>query len=323
MITVILNVYNGEKFIKKCLDSIINQTYKDLEIIIVNDSSTDKTLSICKKYKDKRIKIITNKKNLGLSLSRNVGIDNAHGEYLYFVDVDDYLEKDAIEYLYNLSIKYNADISTCRCFDRYDYKTKFVNKKEVIEELTPYDMLKRVILIKYREGTTWNKLFKKELFEDIRFENRIVNDVVTTHKLVMKSNKVIYSNQIKYNYYRHDESIISKKRTKYMIDMYNAYKERYSYIDKKYPNMLENKASLALFIASTYYTNDKELLNYLKEDNYYDLYKKVYSNKLLKCDMRLNDKLKIFLFRINPNLLNNITTIYLKLRGKKTLNKED
>ena len=104
MISVIINVYNGERYIKKCLDSILNQTYKNLEILIVNDGSTDDTLKICKSYKDSRIRII-NTKNKGLSLSRNVGLDNAKGEYLYFIDCDDYIEKDTLEYLYNLCIK--------------------------------------------------------------------------------------------------------------------------------------------------------------------------------------------------------------------------
>ena len=95
LISIIINVYNGEKYIKKCLDSVINQTYKNLEILIINDGSTDKTLEICKKYKDERIKIITTE-NQGLSFSRNVGIDNAGGEYLYFVDADDFIREISI-----------------------------------------------------------------------------------------------------------------------------------------------------------------------------------------------------------------------------------
>ena len=113
LISVIVNVYNGEKFIKKCLDSIVNQTYKNLEIIIVNDGSTDSTLSICNSYSDDRIKIITTP-NQGLGLSRNTGIENANGEYLYFVDADDFIEPDAVEYLYKLIKTYNKPINLYR-----------------------------------------------------------------------------------------------------------------------------------------------------------------------------------------------------------------
>ena len=317
MISVILNVYNGEKYIKRCLDSIINQTYKDIEIVIVNDASTDNTLSIIKKYKDKRIKTITNKKNLGLSLSRNVGIDNSKGEFIYFVDADDYLELDALEYLYNLNKKYKSDITTCRCIDIYNYDTKIINEKENIEVLTKEEMLKRVLLIKYREGTTWNKLIKRKLFDKVRFEDRIINDVVTTYKLVLESNKIVYSNQIKYNYYRHDESIISKKKTKYMIDLYNAALERYNYIKNIYPDMLENDTTLILLIVSMYFTNDLELLKFLNNAHAKERFKKLFRFKLLKCDMRTHDKIKLVLFRISPKLYIRITKIYLKLKGKR------
>ena len=202
LITVIINVYNGEKYIKKCLDSIINQTYKNLEILIINDGSTDNTLNICKTYKDKRIKIITTK-NQGLSLSRNTGIDNAKGEYLYFTDADDYIELDTIEYLYNLCQKYNSDFSTCNSLTIFDYNFKIKKHKEKIEILDSREMLKKVLLT--MNGTTWNKLIKKNIYNDIRFENRIINDVVVTYKLVLKANRIVYSNQIKYYYLKHYE----------------------------------------------------------------------------------------------------------------------
>ena len=315
MITVILNVYNGEKYIKKCLDSIINQTYKDIEILIVNDHSTDNTLSIIKKYKDKRIKVITNKKNLGLSLSRNVGIDNSKGDYLYFVDVDDYIEKDTLEYLYNLTKKYKSDITTCRSIDIYNYDTKIINEEENIEVLNSEEMLKRILLIKYREGTTWNKLYNKKLFKKIRFENRIINDVVTTYKLVLESNKIVYSNQIKYNYYRHDESIISKKKTNYMIDLYEGALKRYNDIKNIYPNMLENDTILILLISNLYYTKDKGLIDYLDGKNARGLFKALFKFELLKL-VRINDKVKLLTFKISPKLNIFVTNIYLKLKGK-------
>ena len=123
LITIVINVYNREKYIKKCLDSIVNQTYKNLEILIVDDGSTDNTVKICKSYKDKRIRIISGK-NTGISLARNVGIDNAKGNYLYYVDSDDFIELDTIEYLYKLIKKYNVDISTCVSKHIHNYNIK-------------------------------------------------------------------------------------------------------------------------------------------------------------------------------------------------------
>ena len=210
LISVIINVYNGEKYIKKCLDSVISQTYKDLEILIINDGSIDNTLSICESYKDKRIKIITTE-NSGLSMSRNVGLDKAKGDYIYFVDADDFIELDTIEYLYNLCKKYEVPIATCKYLEISDYNYTLNNVEEKINIVSSKEFLKDVLLLKNKAVSTWNKLLKKELFDNLRFENRIINDMAFTHKLIMKVDKIACSNQIKYFYLRHKQSISAKK----------------------------------------------------------------------------------------------------------------
>ena len=147
LISIIINVYNGEKYIDRCLDIVINQTYKNLEILIINDGSVDNTLKLCKKYKDKRIKIITTE-NQGLSLSRNVGLDNATGKYIYFLDVDDYIEKDTIEYLYKLSKKYKSKFVMSKSLDIRDYNFTYKNKPEKIKFISKEDMLSDIVLEK-------------------------------------------------------------------------------------------------------------------------------------------------------------------------------
>lgn len=312
LISIIINVYNGEKYIKKCLDSVLNQTYKNIEVVIVNDQSTDKTLDIIKSYKDKRIKIINNKKNIGLSLSRNIGIDNSNGKYLYFVDIDDFIELDTIEYLYKLIKKYKTKISTCGVLDIYDYNYKYKNDTESIVLLSREDMLKKVLLTIDRSGTTWNKLYDRDLFKNIRFEDRIVNDVVTTYKLVLECEKIVFSNQIKYFYLRHKDSILGRKNSKHSIDLYDAAIERYNYIDKLYPDMIENKICLLLLIESLYVMNNKEVTNHLN----LKLFKELYTSKIFKTNIRFNDKVKLLLFRISPKLYNFIIKIYLKIKNR-------
>ena len=314
LISVIINVCNGEKYINKCLDSVVNQTYKNIEIIIVNDKSTDNTLNIIKSYKDKRIKIISNKKNLGLSLSRNIGIDNSTGKYLYFVDVDDFIELDTIEYLYKLIKKYKTKMATCRCLDIYDYNYKYKNDDERISIFSSEEMLNRVLLTIDRSGTTWNKLFDKSLFDNIRFEDRIINDVVTTYKLVLESKKIVYSNQIKYFYLRHNDSILGKKNPKHSIDLYDAAIERYNYIDKLYPDLMENKICLLLLIMSLFVMNNKDVNKHLEENNALKLYKKLFTSKIFKTNIRFNDKIKILLFRVSPKLYRFIIKVYLKIK---------
>ena len=130
LISIVVPIYNVEKYLEKCINSIIIQTYKNIEIILVNDGSTDSSGKICDIYlkKDKRIKVI-HKKNGGLSDARNVGIENAKGKYIAFIDSDDFIDSDFIEILYNLIIEYNADVSCCKC--NVIYKK---NKKQQVEE---------------------------------------------------------------------------------------------------------------------------------------------------------------------------------------------
>lgn len=313
LITIIINVYNGERFISKCIESIIKQTYKNLEILIINDGSTDGTLEICKSYKDKRIKIITTK-NQGLSLSRNIGIDSAKGEYLYFVDADDFIEEDTIEYLYNLCKKNDSNFSTCNPLVIFDYNFTKKQVKEKIILLDNYEMLKKVLLIENMAVTIWNKLIKKELFNNIRFENRIINDIVVTYKLVMKTSKIVYSNQRKYYYLKHKGclSIDGYEKKERAIDFYNAIIERYNEVKKIYPNMIENDIGLLRGILKLYHIDNKEVKSFLKKQKTINLYKKIFSFKMMFAKIRTKEKIKILLFRINPILYTKTEKKYKK-----------
>lgn len=318
LISVIVNVYNGEKYIKKCLDSIVCQTYKNLEIIIVNDGSTDSTLSICNSYSDKRIKIITTP-NQGLGLSRNTGIENAQGEYLYFVDADDFIEPDAVEYLYKLIKTYNKRIATCETLRISSYN--FI-KKDVKEEITIKDdkeMLKDILLTIGYVGTTWNKLYHKSIFNGIRFENRIINDVAVTYKTYIESKEIIFSNQIKYYYLKHADSIVEQRKRERQIDFYKVSIDRYDYIKNIYPDFLYNELGLLLMIYNIYYNDYNKIADFYKEEKIKRKYNEIFSLKVLKCKLPLNDKIKLILFRISPSLSKIVARIYIKATFKKPL----
>ena len=132
LISVVIPVYNTEKYLKECIDSVINQSYNNLEIILVDDGSTDNSLEICNKYADmdKRIKVI-HKNNGGLSDARNVGIENANGKYITFVDSDDFIENDMYELLYNDVCENNAEIAGC---DYYLFNSLSTSKSDNITE---------------------------------------------------------------------------------------------------------------------------------------------------------------------------------------------
>ena len=302
LITIIINVYNGEKYIDKCLNCVTNQTYKNLEILIINDGSSDNTLEIIKKNKDKRIRLITTK-NQGLSLSRNTGIENAKGKYLFFIDVDDYMEKDTIEYLYELIKKYKTKISTCET--NIIYNEDNYTKKETKEDThieTSLDMVKKVLLSTNRHGAIWNKLIRKELFDNLLFEDRIINDMALVYKLFLKVDEVAYSNQKKYYYLKNNSSITSKRNIDRAIDSYKVAIERYNYIEEMYPNMLENKIAVLLTIVDVYNHNNETTDKYIKDNNINKIFKKNYSIKVLRSKLNKKQKIKILLYRISPKI---------------------
>lgn len=314
LITVIINVYNGEKFIDKCVKSVINQTYKNLEILIVNDGSTDNTLKLCKKIKDKRIRIITTD-NMGLGMSRNVGIDNAKGEYLYFVDVDDFIEEDTIEYLYNLCIKYNSKFSTCYPLTIFDYNFNKKDIKEKISILDSKEMVSKILLSDNGATAMWNKLLKKDLFDNIRFEPRITNDITVTYKIALKTNNIIYSNQYKYYYLKHKDAITVNKKYETLEktkDRYKAIVDRYYDVKKIYNNYIENDIALLRGIQQLYLYDNDQSKKFLKDNKTYELCKKIFSFKILFAKVRMKEKLKIILFMINPNLFIKFGNTYRK-----------
>ena len=314
LISVIINVYNAEKYIKKCLESIINQTYKNIEILIINDGSTDNTLNICKSYNDERIRII-NQENLGLSLSRNVGIDNAKGDYLYFVDADDFVQNDVIEYLYQLIKKYDVKMASTKPLHIYNYDYKMVNNKEKIEVLSSKQMLSKIMLSEDEAGTIWNKLFKKELFDNIRFEKRIINDVVVIYKVVLECEKIVYSNQIKYFYLKHKESILGQKKIEHSKDLYFASIERYNYIKKIYPNYYDNEICLNFIIMNLYLHDNIELSKFLDSQNAMQLFKnKFLFFKVLFSNLKFRTRIKMILFRIKPSLCMKMVKKYITLK---------
>lgn len=314
LISVIINVYNGERFINKCIDSVINQTYKNLDILIVNDGSKDNTLKICKSYNDKRIRIITTK-NLGLSKSRNVGIDNAKGEYLYFLDADDFIENDTIEYLYNLSKEYRSDFITCKPLTIFDYDYKKQDFKEKITFLDSKSMLKKILMNEDTAAATWNKLLHKNLFDDLRFEDRIINDIAFTYKLAIRSNNILYSNQVKYLYLKHKDAVTVNKfgeRLERVADFYKVIFERYNNINKLYPNFIENKIALLRGIMQVYVLDNDEVKKYLDEQKAVKTFNEIFTFKMLFAKIRFKEKMKLFLFKINPNLYRKIGIKYRK-----------
>lgn len=231
LISVIVPVYNVEKYLSRCVDSIIGQTYSNLEIILVNDGSTDLSGAICDEYKkkDKRI-VVIHQKNGGLSQARNSGMEIMSGKYVAFVDSDDYISEDYIEYLFRLRFKYQADISVClhRNFYEDGKLEKKRNKRNNIVVFSGHDAVADMCYQKHIPNSAWGKLYKSELFQNVGYPvGKLYEDLGTTYKLLLMSNKVVFSSKEKYYYFQRQDSIMHSKFSIKNMDRIDMSEELY------------------------------------------------------------------------------------------------
>lgn len=238
LISIIVPIYNVEQYLPKCLDSIINQTYKNLEIILVDDGSTDNSGMICDEYakKDERFRVI-HQQNAGVSFARNVGLKNCTGNYIGFVDPDDYISKDMYEILYNTLINNNSSISMCDYSLYYDSDIEFSITGETVK-YNNIEAMQQLVLNKDITSHLWNKLYKKELFDGISFpNNKIYEDVGTIYLLFEKSDLIVKNNSIQYAYYQRQNSLCNSIEQKKLFDYIEMINIRYEYLKEKYPKM--------------------------------------------------------------------------------------
>ena len=210
LVSVIVPVYNVEKYLKRCVESILAQTYKNLEIILIDDGSTDGSGKMCDKWKEKDERVeVYHKQNGGLSDARNYGLDRAKGKYIILIDSDDYVADGYVEKLLKNMLDYKCDIATCG-------EVLFVNnisksKNDIkIEKMASKEALEKMLYQSELNNSAWGKLYKKELFDGIRYPyGKIYEDIGTTYRLIMTSDSIIVSDEELY-YYRQRKDAISK-----------------------------------------------------------------------------------------------------------------
>ena len=234
LISLIIPVYKVEKYLEKCIQSVINQTYENLQIILVDDGSPDNCGKICDEYakKDHRIEVI-HKSNGGLSDARNKGLEIAKGEYIGFVDSDDYIEADMYEVLYNLLKQYNADVSICNFYTVSQGKISIKNADNGINEYNRIEILKEILLDKNIQSYAWNKLYKKELFDEIKYPiGKKYEDIGTTFYLLEKCNKIVVTGKSEYYYINRQDSIVNNVTESTITDYIELIMQRYDYIEE-------------------------------------------------------------------------------------------
>ncbi len=214
-VSVIVPVYNVEKYLKRCLDSLINQTLSDIDIICINDGSKDSSLQILEQYaqKDSRI-VIYNQENSGLSVARNTGLEHASGEYIGFVDSDDWVDLDFYEKLYNSAKNNNADIAVADFIREHpNKKPKRLKLKEEKIYTTPED--KFMICKVHREGCVWNKIYRTEFIKSINLKfvpKMYYEDRDFTIRSLYFSKKLVTTPNTYYRYFVNPKSIVNKRR---------------------------------------------------------------------------------------------------------------
>ena len=245
LISVIVPVYGVEQYLDKCVESIIHQTYDNLEIILVDDGSKDRSGQMCDTWskKDSRI-VVYHKQNGGLSDARNYGIDRAKGEYLTFIDSDDYVDKDYIEFLYNLLAVNNCKLSLCslhvyfssnnRVWDKGNGSSILINGKKAIEMLCYHDEV---------DTAAYGKLIHKDLFYNVRFPvGKIFEDIGTMYLILDQCEKIACHFLPKYTYVIRANSIVTSGFNLAKLDMIEMTDKMADYVEKKYPDL--KKAAL-------------------------------------------------------------------------------
>lgn len=279
LISIIIPVYKVEKYLEKCIQSVINQTYENLQIILVDDGSPDNCGKICDEYakKDHRIEVI-HKSNGGLSDARNKGLEIAKGEYIGFVDSDDYIEADMYEVLYNLLKQYNADVSICNFYTVSQGKISIKNADNGINEYNRIEILKEILLDKNIQSYAWNKLYKKELFDEIKYPiGKKYEDIGTTFYLLEKCNKVVVTGKSEYYYINRQDSIVNNVTESTITDYIELIMQRYDYIEENIKELSSYNKDYLKRILKTAEKDIKslnEVGDYTKK-KYEELYNKV------------------------------------------------
>lgn len=307
-LSVIVPVYNVEKYLKECLDSLVNQSLDSMEIIIVNDGSTDTSLDICNKYSEKYEFItLISQKNKGLGAARNEGIRHAKGRYIGFVDSDDYVEKNMFKEMVTSAIKDDLDLVICavKMYFEDNKKIKVIEKNIYEESIITKTTLIKGIVSRKIQCFAWNKIYKRELFSDIKYEEGVYyEDMYTMYNIALKCNKIKLIDTPFYIYRQRENNITSKVSIKHINDfntavlkVINKFKNG-DYYDKNLMmafNIISLNTSLDLYIKHKKFKNKDIYKDYNEIYSYIPKYSLF--SVLINKHIRVKSKITYILFK--------------------------
>lgn len=317
MISVIVPVYNVEKHIQKCVTSICNQSYKDIEIILVDDGSTDRSGTICDELQKENQKIqVVHKVNGGLSSARNAGIDVAKGDYYGFIDSDDYIEKEMFGTLFEAITRTGKEIACCGrivdIFGQYS-NVEFTIKEE--REFSREEAIKEVLLLEKIDVSACDKLYDKKIFKDIRYpEGKISEDAAIIFDIIEKSNGMVHVGRPFYHYVFRNDSITKSKYNEKRYDVVGNMFRTKNFIIEKYPNLIKYYNIYSTISASALLLDmDRDRSAKIKYPEHYIDYRELF-NDGFKDAVRypgINIKMKVRLLSIKSHL----TVPFFLLKG--------
>ena len=268
LVSIIVPIYKVEKYLDECIKSISNQTYKDIEIVLVDDGSPDKCPHICDMWREKDSRIVViHKKNGGVSDARNCGLENASGSYIMFVDPDDWIDPSMVAKMVEAIEKYKTEIVSCRFYyvgENYK-RENFIMDEDFIVYDNKLQNIQELYIENGLSNHLWRYIYLRELFDDILFPiGRTYEDISTLYKVFLRSSSIVLIKDILYYYRQNDEGIMATKSKNNVVSLYKAYLERDRYVD-----------GLALqenFIPTTYriinYIYVWNMINYCDEYDY-------------------------------------------------------
>lgn len=312
LISIIIPIYKVEEYLNQCIESVVNQTYKNLEIILVDDGSPDNCPKMCDDWakKDKRIKFI-HKENGGVSSARNMALEVFKGEYLCFIDADDTIHPRYVELLHNAAKKNKADVAACNWKKVYDINNP-QNKEIDIEKLTYklfessdiFNLLysKQIPLIM----ALWTKIYSRKIFEDIRFPDVVVaEDDAIIHKVLFNCEKFVYADCVLYNNTQRNTSLTATNFSEKKLKSLHVFKDRIGFIEEHKPEFKTKAVNHYIRVLILYYYRakwakfDKEILSKIKAE--INLYvQQGYANKYT------------FMFKYFPHVFGLLLKIKLK-----------
>lgn len=316
-VSIVVPVYNVEDYLKYCVDSLINQSYKNIEIILVDDGSTDDSGRICDEYaqEDDRVRVL-HIENGGLSNARNTGVNVASAEWVIFIDSDDYYDRRTVEYLVQLQKKYAVDLVATSVIEVRDFQSDdFIGSLTDIDslKLDRYTALKEMFYGNIVGTHPGGKLYKKEILMKFPFpKGMIYEDLAVSFEHIGACNEIAVGYINLYKYYRRPGSIVNSSYSDKFLDFYKAIELNREYVERDYPNDQEMKKALTV----RYVFKGLHVVHVLLGSQMYEQvnkirkeYRRYWKDILINSHITRKNKLKYLLLLLSPHL-------YQKVRAK-------